>query len=139
MEIRAASLASKTDIEKSVKELVKENNLRLVGILAPHQDVRKSTAGSATAMSTEDLIKLYSEPVPAAPSSKKKGSRPHQGESSKNPPTKKAQTGDPPVPVPSWETTPPPAPLDQTSPPAPVDQIPPPAFAYEMPPPAPAD
>ncbi|XP_062075429.1 uncharacterized protein LOC133779487 [Humulus lupulus] len=80
-------------------------------------------------MSSEDMFELYS--VPAAPSSKKKESRPHRGESSKNPPMKKAQTGDPPAAVPSKETTPPPSPLDQTSPPAPVDQNPPP--------PAPAD
>ena len=37
-----------TDLEKSVKHLVTEANLRLVGLLAPHQDVRESTAGSAT-------------------------------------------------------------------------------------------
>ncbi|XP_062100599.1 proline-rich receptor-like protein kinase PERK8 [Humulus lupulus] len=196
MEIRAASLANMTDIEKSVKDLVTENNLRLVGLLAPPQDVRETTAGSViggeapeqnhdvsqppkrrrTAGVTirepsstpraaaapaplgkgkqkvsedlelilessdeNDLFELYSEPVPAAPSSKKKWSRPHRGESSKNPPTKKAQTGDPPVPVPSWVTTPPLAPLDQTSPPAPVDQTPPPIPADQTPPPAPAD
>ncbi|XP_062089150.1 proline-rich receptor-like protein kinase PERK8 [Humulus lupulus] len=48
MDIRAVSLASMTNIEKSVKELVIENNLRLVGLLAPHQDVKESTAGSVT-------------------------------------------------------------------------------------------
>ncbi|XP_062119177.1 uncharacterized protein LOC133832918 [Humulus lupulus] len=37
-----------TNIEKSVKELVTESNLRLVGLLAPYQEVRESTAGSAT-------------------------------------------------------------------------------------------
>ena len=48
MEIRSAILASMTDVEKSVKHLVTEAILRLVGLLAPHQDVRESTAGSAT-------------------------------------------------------------------------------------------
>ncbi|XP_062080941.1 uncharacterized protein LOC133785742 [Humulus lupulus] len=37
-----------TDVENGVKQLVTKANLRLVGILAPHQDVRESTAGSAT-------------------------------------------------------------------------------------------
>ena len=37
-----------TDVEKSIKQLVTEANLRMVGLLAPHQDVRESTAGSAT-------------------------------------------------------------------------------------------
>ncbi|XP_062118844.1 uncharacterized protein LOC133832526 [Humulus lupulus] len=209
MEIRATSLASMIDIEKSVKELVTKKNLRLVGLLAPHQDVRETTAGSATsgevleqhhdvsqtprrrttgvtiressstlraaaaaapsgkgkkkvsehpapilessndnAMSTEDLFELYSKAVPTAPLSKKKGSRPHRGESSKNSPTKKDQIGDPPMPVPSWETTPPSASLDQTSPPihidqtppaAPADQTPPPVSIDQTPPAAPAD
>ncbi|XP_062103586.1 uncharacterized protein LOC133814671 [Humulus lupulus] len=80
-------------------------------------------------MSAEDPFNMYSEPDPVTPASKKKGSRQHRGESSSNPPTKKAQTEDPPIPVPSKETTPPPAPVDQTSPPAPVDQTPPPAPA----------
>ncbi|XP_062103526.1 pollen-specific leucine-rich repeat extensin-like protein 1 [Humulus lupulus] len=199
MEIRATSLVSMTDIEKSVKELVMENNLRLVGLLAPHQDVRESTAGSATGgevpeqhqdvsqplrrrtmgvtirepssipraaaapaplgkgkrkvsehpepilqssdenvMSTEDLFDLYCEPKPVTPLSKKKGSRQHRRESSKNSPTKKVRTGDPPMPVPSKETKPPPAPIDQTSPPAPVNHTHPLA-PVNQPPPAPAD
>ncbi|XP_062104020.1 uncharacterized protein LOC133815167 [Humulus lupulus] len=46
MEITAALLASMTDVEQSVKKLVTDANLRLVGLLAPHQDVRESTAGS---------------------------------------------------------------------------------------------
>ncbi|XP_062079289.1 uncharacterized protein LOC133783657 [Humulus lupulus] len=125
MEIRVASLASMKDIEKSAKELVTEANLRLVGLLAPHQDVRETTAGNSTAMSSEDLFKLYN--VPTVPSSKKKESRRHCGESSKAPPTKNARTRDPPAAVPSRETTPPPAPLDQTSPLAPTDQTSPPA------------
>ncbi|XP_062114057.1 uncharacterized protein LOC133825077 [Humulus lupulus] len=48
MVIRFALLASMTDIEKSVKYLVTKANLRLVDLLDPHQDVRESTAGSAT-------------------------------------------------------------------------------------------
>ena len=47
MEMRSALLASMTDIEKIVKQLVTEANLRFVGLLAPHQDVRESAAGSA--------------------------------------------------------------------------------------------
>ncbi|XP_062103176.1 uncharacterized protein LOC133814199 [Humulus lupulus] len=94
---------------------------------------------ASAAMSSEDLFELYSEVVPAAPSSKKKGSRPHRGERSKNPPTKKARTRDPPAPVPSRETTPPPAPFDQTSPSAPVDQTPHAAPADRLPPLAPVD
>ncbi|XP_062116122.1 uncharacterized protein LOC133830212 [Humulus lupulus] len=199
MELRAASMASVTDIEKSVKELVTENNLWLVGLLAPHQDVRESTARSATGggvpeqhqdlsqpprrrtmrvtirepsstpraavapappgkgkqkesehpepilessdenvMSAEDLFDLYNELEPAAPPSKKKGSRQHHGESSSNPLTKKVRTADPPMPAPSKETTPPPAPIDRTSPPAPVNQTHPPA-PVNQPPPALAD
>ena len=49
MEVRSSLLGSMTDVEKSVKHLVTEANLRLVGLLAPHQDMRESTAGSATA------------------------------------------------------------------------------------------
>ncbi|XP_062118878.1 uncharacterized protein LOC133832569 [Humulus lupulus] len=192
-----------TDIEKSIKELVTKNNLRVVGRLAPRQDVRESTPGSTTGggvpeqhqdvsqppmrrttgvtirepsstpqavvapaspgkgkekvsehsepivestdenvMSAEDLFNLYSEPEPAAPPSKKKGSRKHRGESSSNPLTKKFWTADPPMPAPSKETTPPPAPIDQTSPPTPVDQThplapvnqPPPASGDQTPP-----
>ncbi|XP_062075503.1 allergen Asp f 7 homolog [Humulus lupulus] len=89
-------------------------------------------------MSAEDLFDLYSEPEPIAPSSKKKRSRQHRGESSSNPPTKNTRTVDPPIPVPSKETTPPPAPIDQTSPPAPVDQTCPSA-PVNQPPLAPAD
>ncbi|XP_062108674.1 vegetative cell wall protein gp1-like [Humulus lupulus] len=86
----------------------------------------------------EGLFDLYSELEPAAPSSKKKGSRQHRGESSSNPPAKKTQNADPPIPVPSKETTPPPAPIDQMSPPALVDQTRPPT-PINQPPPAPAD
>ena len=48
MEIHEALLASMTDVEKNIKQLVTEANLRLVGLLAPHQDVRESIEGSAT-------------------------------------------------------------------------------------------
>ncbi|XP_062073786.1 allergen Asp f 7 homolog [Humulus lupulus] len=89
-------------------------------------------------MSAEDMFDLYNEPEPTAPSSKKNGSRQHRGESSSNPPAKKTQTADSPIPDPSKETMPPPTPIDQTSPPAPVDQTRPPA-PVNQPPPAPAD
>ncbi|XP_062080458.1 uncharacterized protein LOC133785223 [Humulus lupulus] len=89
-------------------------------------------------MSAEDPFNLYSEFDPVAPASKKNGSRQHRGESSSNPPTKKAQTGDPPVSDPSKETTPPPAPINQSSPPAPEDQTLPPSPANQTPP-TPAD
>ncbi|XP_062100895.1 uncharacterized protein LOC133806822 [Humulus lupulus] len=85
-------------------------------------------------MLAEDLFDMYSKPDPVAPSNKKKGSRKHRGESSWNPPTKKARTEDPLVPFPSKETTPPPTPIDQTSPLAPVDQTCPPAPANQTPP-----
>ena len=40
MEIRATTLASMTNKEKSVKELVTKSNLRLVNLLEPYQEVR---------------------------------------------------------------------------------------------------
>ena len=49
MESRATLLASMSDAEKSVKNLVTEANLRLVGLLAPHQGTMELTAGSAIA------------------------------------------------------------------------------------------
>ncbi|XP_062109646.1 uncharacterized protein LOC133821232 [Humulus lupulus] len=60
--------------------------------------------------------------APAAPSSWKKESKWHRGESSNAPSTKKARTEDLPAAAPSKETTPPPAPLDQQSPLAPAKQ-----------------
>ncbi|XP_062088765.1 uncharacterized protein LOC133795328 [Humulus lupulus] len=48
MEVRSALLASMTDVEKSIKHLVIEANLRMVRLLAPHQDKRESTAGNAS-------------------------------------------------------------------------------------------
>ncbi|XP_062093822.1 lysine-rich arabinogalactan protein 18-like [Humulus lupulus] len=89
-------------------------------------------------MLAEDQFDLYSEPDTVAPASNKKGSRQPRGESSSNTPTKKAQTRDPPALVPSRETTPPPAPINQSSPLAPIDQTRPPAPANPTPPP-PAD
>ena len=39
MVLRAALLASMTDSEKSVKNLVNDTNLRLAGLLQPHQKI----------------------------------------------------------------------------------------------------
>ena len=39
MVVRCALLASMSDVEKSVKILVNEANLRLVGLLLPHQSI----------------------------------------------------------------------------------------------------
>ena len=49
MELRSALLASMTDVEKSVKNLVTEANLRLVGLWAPQSDTRVPSEGSAFA------------------------------------------------------------------------------------------
>ena len=49
MESRAALLASIPNADKSVKSLVTEANLRLVGLLDLHQGTREPTAGSAIA------------------------------------------------------------------------------------------
>ncbi|XP_062093826.1 uncharacterized protein LOC133799850 [Humulus lupulus] len=73
-------------------------------------------------MSSGDMFDPYS--APTAPSSKKKESKRHRGESSKAPSTKKVWTGDPPAVILSRETMPPPSPLDETSPPAPTEQNP---------------
>ena len=62
MVLRSAMLASMTDVEKSVKSLVTEANLRLVGLLAPHQDVRESAVGSATAEENPELQPPVSPP-----------------------------------------------------------------------------
>ena len=64
MEVRSALLASMTDIEKSVKQLVTEANLRLVSLLAPHQDVRESTVGSATGTEVPEQQQDVSQPPP---------------------------------------------------------------------------
>ena len=39
MVLRSALLASMTDSEKSVKNLVNDTNLRLAGLLQPHQSI----------------------------------------------------------------------------------------------------
>ncbi|XP_062094195.1 uncharacterized protein LOC133800257 [Humulus lupulus] len=81
-------------------------------------------------MASKDMFDFYS--TPDAPASKKKASRKHREECSKDPPAKKARTEDPPGADPSKNTTPPPSPVEQQtpsvpvrstpSPPAPVDQ-----------------
>ncbi|XP_062104263.1 extensin-like [Humulus lupulus] len=184
-----------TNIEKSIKELVTKRNLRLVGLLAPHQDMRESTVRSTTGgeipeqhqdvsqppirwatgvtirepsslpraaaiptqhgkgkqkipehpepilessnenvMPFDDAFGLDSLPKATAPTSRKKESRRHPGESSSDPSKKRAQTEDPPTPVPSKETTPPPALIDQTPPLAPIDPTPPPTPIDQTPP-----
>ncbi|XP_062075406.1 uncharacterized protein LOC133779463 [Humulus lupulus] len=50
------------DVEKSLKQLVIEANLRLVGLLAPHQDVREFTAGSATNTEVPEQQQDVSQP-----------------------------------------------------------------------------
>ncbi|XP_062114631.1 lysine-rich arabinogalactan protein 19-like [Humulus lupulus] len=64
MVIQSALLASMIDIEKSVKQLVIEANLRLLDLLAPHQDVRESTAGSATCTEIPEQQPDVSQPPP---------------------------------------------------------------------------
>ncbi|XP_062089694.1 lysine-rich arabinogalactan protein 18-like [Humulus lupulus] len=91
--------------------------------------VAKDNSVSEMVMSAEDPFHLYSQPKTTAPASRKKESRQHPGESSSNPSRKRTRTEDPPIPIPSKETTSPPAPVDQTSPPTPVDQNPPPSPA----------
>ncbi|XP_062104255.1 proline-rich receptor-like protein kinase PERK8 [Humulus lupulus] len=136
-----------TDLD-SLPTMTHYNNISAATIAAPlvvpahYRPVVAFTHAISTqiksVMSAEDLFDLYSEPEPAAPSRKKKGSRQHRGVSSSNPPKKKTQTADPPIPVPSKETMPPPAPIDQTSPPTLVNQTCPPT-PLNQPPPAPAD
>ncbi|XP_062103915.1 uncharacterized protein LOC133815043 [Humulus lupulus] len=64
MEVRSALLPSMTDIEKSVKQLVTEANLRLFCLLAPHQDVRESTAVSAIGTEVPKQQQDVSQPPP---------------------------------------------------------------------------
>ncbi|XP_062097321.1 uncharacterized protein LOC133803316 [Humulus lupulus] len=130
MEIRAALLPNMTDVEKSVKQLVTEANLRLVGLLAPHQDVRESTAGSATDMASENMFDMYN--APEAPTSKKKTSRRHHGESIKAPPAKNTRTPDPSAEGPSKNATPTPSPLGQQTPLAPVGSAPSPPTPFDQ-------
>ena len=44
MVLRSALLASLTDSEKSVKNLVNDTNLRLAGLLLPHQSIGEDEA-----------------------------------------------------------------------------------------------
>ena len=55
------------DIEKSVKQLATEENLRLVGLLAPHQDVRESTARGATGTEVPEQQQDVSQPQRCRP------------------------------------------------------------------------
>ncbi|XP_062093793.1 uncharacterized protein LOC133799819 [Humulus lupulus] len=71
-----------------------------------------------------EAFNLYSNPNAITPTSRKKMSRRHPGESSIDPSKKRARIEDPSTPLPSKETTPPPAPIDPT-PPAPIDLTPP--------------
>ncbi|XP_062093556.1 uncharacterized protein LOC133799568 [Humulus lupulus] len=82
-------------------------------------------------MESENIFDMYCAPeAPEAPTSKKKMSRRHQGESSKVPWAKKSRTADPPADVPSTNATPTPSPLERQSPPTPVGSTPsPPARA----------
>ncbi|XP_062085906.1 lysine-rich arabinogalactan protein 18-like [Humulus lupulus] len=76
-------------------------------------------------MESENVFDIYSAPeAPEAPMSKKKTSKRHPGESSKEPPTKKTRTADPPADGPSTNVRPPPSPLEQQTPPAPVELTP---------------
>ncbi|XP_062103452.1 uncharacterized protein LOC133814520 [Humulus lupulus] len=85
-------------------------------------------------MTSDHAFDLYSLPKATTPASRKKESRWHPGESSRDPSKNRARTEDPPALVPSKENTPPPAPIDQTLPLAPVDQTPPPALVDSTPP-----
>ncbi|XP_062112506.1 proline-rich receptor-like protein kinase PERK10 [Humulus lupulus] len=53
-----------TGIEKSVKQMVTKANLRVVGLLAPHQDMRESTAGSATGTEVPEQQQDVPQPPP---------------------------------------------------------------------------
>ncbi|XP_062103155.1 uncharacterized protein LOC133814176 [Humulus lupulus] len=79
-------------------------------------------------MNSENVFDIYSAPeAPKAPSSKKKMSKRHPGESSKAPPTKKTRTAGPPVDGPSTNVTTPPSPLEQQTPLTPVGSTPSPS------------
>ncbi|XP_062100063.1 lysine-rich arabinogalactan protein 18-like [Humulus lupulus] len=76
-------------------------------------------------MDSEYVFNIYSAPeAPKAPSSKKKTSKRHPGESSKMPQAKKARTVGPTVDGPSANATPPPSPLEQQTPTAPAELTP---------------
>ncbi|XP_062114437.1 uncharacterized protein LOC133825524 [Humulus lupulus] len=71
------------------------------------------------------MFDFYS--APDAPGSKKKASRRHCEECSKDPPAKKACTEDPPAADPSKNTTPPPSPVEQQNMSVPVGSTPSPS------------
>ncbi|XP_062116086.1 uncharacterized protein LOC133830178 [Humulus lupulus] len=82
------------------------------------------------------MFDLYS--VPDALVRKKKASRRHRGECSKEPLAKKTHTEDPPAAGPLKNIMPPPSPLEQQSPPALVGStLPPPALVDQIQPAAP--
>ncbi|XP_062106095.1 lysine-rich arabinogalactan protein 18-like [Humulus lupulus] len=84
-------------------------------------------------MESENVFDMYCDPkAPEAPSSKKKASWWHQGESSKAPLAKKTHTADPSADVPSPNATPPPSPLEQQTPPVPVGSTPSPTAPTEQ-------
>ncbi|XP_062112495.1 lysine-rich arabinogalactan protein 18-like [Humulus lupulus] len=84
-------------------------------------------------MDSENVFDIYNAPkAPIAPSSKKKTSKQHPGESSKAPPAKKTHTANPPADGPSTNATPPPSPLEQQTPPAPVRSTPSPPAPTEQ-------
>ncbi|XP_062086079.1 predicted GPI-anchored protein 58 [Humulus lupulus] len=79
-------------------------------------------------MDSECVFDIYSAPeAPATPSSKKKTSKRHPGESSKVPQAKKPRTARVPKDGPSANATPPPSPHEQQTPPAPAGSTPSPA------------
>ncbi|XP_062114194.1 predicted GPI-anchored protein 58 [Humulus lupulus] len=160
MELRSALLASMTDAEKSVENLVTEVNLRMVGLWAPQPDTRGPSAGSACAkeepeqqppaspprrrltgvttrepadMDSTNVFDLYNAPEAAtAPPSKKKTNKRHLGESSKAPQAKKACNAGPSEDIPSATTTPP-SPREQQTPSAVAGSTPSPAAPTDQP------
>ena len=70
MVLRAALLASMTDSEKSVKNLVNDTNLRLAGLLLPHQSIGEEVVQREAATPEEPQFEEafaeeahYGEPV----------------------------------------------------------------------------
>ncbi|XP_062104001.1 predicted GPI-anchored protein 58 [Humulus lupulus] len=87
-------------------------------------------------MPSEEMFDMYS--APDAPASKKKASRQHRDECSKEPLAKKTHTEEPPAAGPSKTTAPPPSPLEQQTRPAPLESTPsPPAPVDQTQPAAP--
>ena len=70
MVLRSALLASLTDGEKSVKNLVNDTNLRLAGLLLPHQSIGEDEAPTEAATPEENFEEVnvpeqarYGEPI----------------------------------------------------------------------------